>query len=557
VNSIIRKITVPRLIARAPKAPIIIFFVSILLTAWLVLSCARIELQYLKHYGYFFDPASYYLHNIDLYRLYQQSGLQAALTYELTHNARFPARTVPYLLIAPQKLVTNLGHMWSEVPFIWLFLWMLASTILKRTHSPMFAIASISLFCGVPYLYDPTLGIAGYWLDFTSACALGSGALCLVNYCQSRNPWWMAAFGALASAAALSRFSSAIYVLSYASLAVPVALFAQIRNSSHCSWKSVLTGLAAALLTAAPGLFFLFGFLEHNRTYYSTYGYAFGAPVLQSILWTGPALVRLMGMPILLVLLAFSTTHIILLLAGRSENLRVSLAASWFPISVFAFVCFIVKAVDGWHCLVYFIPALLVSSFVPFGLLRPHHIWWRVTAIAFAVLAATTTIVSYSTFEHLSVNPPPHLALRKQADSAMARQILSTQAPSFMQFDTESMMPQLEVFLNHGFFSKWPSMMFSIHEAYMKNYYPGKTPTEAAGSAFAHLKEEVALVAIFADPKDALKNGAFDNSYSATVAHQVSQMVQSDSGWSQLRHIESPKGKLMLYWNARFEPATR
>lgn len=553
MNSIISKVPIPRLIARAPAAPIIIFFASISFITWLVFSCSKIELSYLEHYGYFFDPASYYLHNIDLYRLYQQAGLKDAVSYEITHNPRFPLRTIPYLLIAPHQLVTTLGHLWTEVPFIWLFLLMLMCTVYQRTRTSCFAITSSAVFLGAPYLYDPTLGIAGFWLDFTSSCALGCTSLCLVKYIASRNAGWMFAFGTLASAAALSRFSSAFYVLAYASLAVPVALLHI--DWRRTKWQSSLAGPICALLAAAPGLVFLFAFLEQNRNYYSTYGYAFGAPIMQSILWTGPALVRLMGLPILMTLGALTTLHLLMLLMKRVDDWRISFIALWLPISIFLFVCVVVKAVDGWHCLVYFIPASLVSAFVPFCNMRTHHIWWRLLAVALGILAVSTTVVSYKTFRRVSLHPPAHLALRRHADSTMLQYILSTRAPSFIQFDTESLMPQLEAYLEHGFFSKWPSTMFSIHEAYMKNYFPNKSPEQAARAAFNQMEKEVALVAVFAKPDDALKPGVFDNPYSSTVARMVSEMVQKDSGWKHLGYADSPQGRLILCWNTKFKKA--
>lgn len=565
-------ISTPRLISRLTSAPMIIFFVTALFTAWLVFACRHIELTYLRNYGYFFDPASYYQHNIDLYRLYQQSGLGSALSYEIQHNSRFPFRTIPYLLFAPQQLVTNFGHMWSEMPFVWLFLYMYAGTLYQRTKSLCFALAASSIFLGVPYLYDPTLGIAGFWLDFTSACALGCAALSLVAYHRSRNIGWMLAFGALASVAALSRFSSSFYVLAYASLAMPCALLSidrcdyknpqpvpqpvldEIRRQPKINWQDATFGLLAALLTALPGLAFLFAFLQENRSYYSTYGYAFGAPIMQSIAWTVPALVRLLGLPILATLLFFSGINLILLLCKRMSNRPVLFLSLWLPISIFLFVCFVVKAVDGWHCLVYFIPALMVSAFVPLARLRPNHIWWRALVPALAILSIATTICSYKTFHHLAKNPPPHLALRKQADAAMARFILQTQAPSFLQFDTESLMPQLEVFLNQGFFTRWPSTMFSIHETYMKNYYPGKEPTAMSQAVYNQLKREVALVAVFDHPGDAEQPGVFNNPYSSTVARRISEMVASDTAiWHRVGSTDSPNGKLSIYSNSTFK----
>lgn len=528
------------------RACLIITLFSTLVTSWLVASCAGIELTYLSNFGYFYDPAAYYQWNIDLYRLYQQKGLSAALWQEIAFNWRFPARTILNLLLAPDQLATNLGHLWSEVPFIWLFIQLFCCTVYSRTKSLFFAIASTSLISGVRYLYDPMNGIAAYWLDSTSAFALGSAALCLISFVSTRNRLWLLAFGLLASAATLCRYSAGFYVLAFASLTVPAALM----STGKLRWKSAIADLTSCLVGAAPGLVFLIVYLERNRSYYSVYGYAFGAPISESISFTASAVTDLLGAPTITILLILTAANLLVLCLRRARDWRTPFISLWCPVSIFLFVCFVVKAVQGWHCLVYFVPAIFVAAFGPIDELRPNRIWWRGLAIALSVTAVTTTAYWYGTFRQLARTPPASIVLNQRANSAMTHYIVETKARRFIQFNTESLEPQLESFLNHGVYCEWPNRLFSIHEAYMKNYFVNETPDKMSKSVYERLKADVPLVAVFAVPAEAAEPGIFDNPYSSTVAREVSYMVSHEAAWRRLGEIDSPQGRLAVYWYA-------
>lgn len=527
---------------------LVIWLFATVATVCLVAASVRIELEYLSKHPYFFDPAAYYLNNIDIYRSYQESGLWPTFVHELLNNNRCPGRTLPYLLFAPRLLLDNMSHLWTEVPLLLAFIGLFCSTVYERTKSLLFACATVALFISVPFLYNPVLGVGAYWLDFTSACAMGAVALCLLRYLDTQRNSWMVALGAFASAEALCRWSGAIYLLLFLAVAVP-AVFA-VRPLHN--WRRIATGLGCALITALPGLVFTFGFFSYNSAYYKSHGYALGAPISKSIEWTSYALVHMMGLPMVALLLALITVSTIALFRAedRVKAIQRGVVCLWLPTSIFVFLCIVCKAVDGFHPLAFFVPALFVSAFCWIGELRTHLKQWCAFSCVLVVFAAVTGISAYESNRRWARNPEPIVKLQKHTDTTLAKYIVETNSESFAQFDTESVMPQLEAFFGSGSFCQWEPI-FLIHEPYIKANYPGQNPLEMSKSAYAKITQDVALVAVFADPQVALKPNTFDNPYSATVSHQIAVLVPKDPRWKFLGYVNSLRGKLAVYKNLK------
>lgn len=530
---------------RPSAATVVILIASTLACAWLVFASARIELTFLDNYGYFYDPASYYVMNVNLYRDYQELGLWKALGDEITSNYRCPGRTVPYLLFAPNLLTSPMGHVWSEAPLLWVFLLLLCSTIHDRTKSLFFALSAASVFVGLPFLYDPKLGVSAFWLDFTAGCALGGAALCLLRFSQTRHNGWMFGLGALASATALCRWTAAFYLLTFLALAVPLTVLV---SPLKTQLKSIGKSLACALTTALPGLVFTVYFFERNSDLYTRQGYALGAPIAQSVIWTASALQSMCSTPVILLLLGFGLANLFFLMRNPSRNWRFTLTCIWLPVSLFLFICVVVKAVDGYHPLVYFAPALFVAAFCPLTEFRTHRKWWHTASVALCIVAVATTVHSYDTYRRLAKNAPPAVALQKQCDVALSKLIVQTRSSSFVQFDHESLMPQLEAFFSCGLTCDFPQL-FSVHQHYMRSMFRDQSPQMVAQTVYRRLQQEVPLVAVFSNPDQALQPGIFNNVYSSTVSRHVSQKVAADPNWKLVGHVEGPQGKLSIFQN--------
>lgn len=518
-----------------------------------LMTCASVDIEslYLENHSFFYDPASYYQHNCSLLEICNRSGTWQAILYELFNNDRFPARTIPHLLVNPSSLADLWGHLWTEVATILVFLFLLAYTLYKRTSSLCLAFASIALFCSARFLYDPFDGIAGYWLDTAAACTLGSSVLCLLNFCITPRKSWFFAFGLFASLTALCRWSAAFYFLAFAIVALPAAVWA-VRKELRKNQLGYLISLASCL----PGIIFTLYFLERNIVYYKTYGYGLSDSIFYSLKWLCKALILILGIPLLSFLLMLSGRNLVRLLRsaewlGRDITDRVyTFIALWFPVSIGLFLCLIVKSGQPTHSKVYFLPALLVAALCPIKGTERHWRRWQLLFVAAAAVGVLYSAYRVSESRQGAVNSTTFEQLQKQSDVALCELIAKSKARSFAQFDFEHIGPQLELFFKYGTICKAPGNLFSIHESYLTGFF-GKqtTPDQMADLVFERVRSELDLVAVFTTPSDALKAGVFDNPYTATISKNVSERVQKDPNFKLVSVVDGPNGELSVYQN--------
>lgn len=540
-------------IQEKPAAPVsrlaigLLLVVATITSAWLTVAPWRIESTYLRNYGFFCDPSAYYVHNIHLHDYAKANGAWAAIQQEVQFNARHPLRTVPYLLVAPDLLIRMDGHLWTQTPFLWVFLGLLSTVAYLRTRNLLFSVSTMTVFAALPFLYDPGVGLGAYWLDFTAACCLGSAALCLIAYHQHRHWAWLLGTGAFFSATALARFSSAFYLLSFLSVAVPLTLL----NACGRDVRKLARALVTLSVGALPGIVFVLAFYEFNRTYYQTFGFAFGAPLSQSIEWTTQAIVRIVGVPLLTVLLTLIVVNVVCV--RNKEQLKLQSMALWLPISLALFVCLVVRAVSGTHPLVYFGPALVIAAMIPVD----FRYWNQkmVSVLSAALLICSIFLIpgAYDVSRKLANAAPPTARLSKKCDESLANLIVSSGAKSFLQFNDETVNPHLESFFKTGrSCSAFP--IFSRYDAYLKGIYPGQDRAAMIESIYKKTKKHVQLVAVFAKPEDATKPGAFPSQLSAAIAQSVSARIAADPHFKLVGHVMSPTGLLSVYQNTELEP---
>lgn len=536
------------------SALIITLITTTIACAWLCWSTVRIEKLWLQNFGFFFDPASYYVLNIVTYDKFVKLGAMPAAISEIFTNYRCPARTIPYLLLCPKLLTTLMGHMWTEMPLVWGFLTLFCTTVFKRTQSLLLALAATATFVALPLLYNPFYGLAAYWLDIPAACALGLAALSLIRYVEgNRHPGWMIAFGACASLTALCRWSAAFYALAFFSLAVPVAFFGKPTRSNL---KTGAIATACALLTAAPGIAFTLNYFSFNVGYYKTVGYAFGSTVAQSIQWTSFALREMISPTLLGVFGALFLINLWNLRKSPAAAKRIAFISLWFPVSMLLFICLIVKAVDGYHPLVYIAPALMVAAFCPLQRIPQRFLDGNIAAWCLLTISLATTLHSYQI--HLNMAEKLHAGARldRILDKQIADEIAATGCKRYAQFDAERVQPSMELYFYRNIRCDFHPF-FSIHEQYMKDMYRNQSPEEMGKTVYAKAKTAEELVVVFANPDDARKPGVFDNKYSIEVARYVSALVQQDPIWEFRKTVAGPRGKLRMYLNRNLKKATK
>lgn len=518
--------------------------VCLFLTGWLVFATTRLELLYLSHYPFFYDPAAYHARDLALYKMLNESDVWTTFVYEFQNNFRYPLRSLPLLLVAPSQLASVVGHIWTESLFVWIFLSLLCSTVRASTNNFLFACSAVALFVSIPFLYDPVSGMAAFWLDFTSACALSSSAICLIRYLSSNRKAWLLAFGALASATALCRWSASVYLLVFASLAVPVALYTRKLGAAQLLERS-----ATVLVTALPGLAFFGVHYRFNLYYYATFGFAFKAPVFQAISWTLNTIPLIMGVPQLAVLVLLSISAPLLSWRAGDFGIAKHFICLWLPTSIFSFLCFIVGAVGGVHPYVYFAPALFVAAFCGLNQNTVNRQWLNIAASLLVLLSIVGTGCAYNENRKMANGAPPLQKLTKERDQALAGLIELTRSKTFAQFDSETNSPQLELFFNHQQKLCDTVGLFSIHELYLRGLHPNQTPNQVADKIYADARRKVELIAVLSRSDALLSSKIFNNSYSATVAREVSLKVHASPEWKFISQVNGPVGQLDVYEN--------
>ena len=185
---------------------------SILITAIMGVVTGRIATTYSANYSYFFDPVGYHLQSIHVYKELDTASRLSVAWREWLDNPRSPLRTTPLVLIWPSLLANPLGHLATALPMLATFLILLGYTVYRRTEHLLYSLAVMALFCAIRGMFDPTLGLAVFWLDLHASYLVGAAALCLLNSSNGRNLVALALFALIAALATLSRFVAAGYL---------------------------------------------------------------------------------------------------------------------------------------------------------------------------------------------------------------------------------------------------------------------------------------------------------------------------------------------------------
>jgi hypothetical protein len=524
-----------------------IFLGAAIITAWLVWSCWRLETMFVAHHGYFYDAAAYLQQHIALYHSYLQQGAWTTICNDFVSNNRCPLRTLPYLIAAPRLLIQQSGHLWTEIPFLFSLVLSFGWVVARRTRSVLLALSAMSTFCAMPYLYDPMHGIAAFWLDLTAAFALGSAVLALVSFHETRQNRWLLAFGLLASATVLCRWWSTIFLVAFSSLALPAVL-----TGERLSFRARFVGLACALLGALPGMIFSISSFPSAWAYYKVAAIALDHKIPNSISWLATSLPTMVGAPVLallLLLIGFNLANWCQRAksAKTPSNWQLYFICFWFPASLFVVTCLVCRICVAQHALTYFLPALVIAAFVPLRSFGHHHWWSRAAVSSFLLIMMVSTAASaYETFRKVAKGPSAAQQVQKRTDAELSALIAATGSKSFLEFDTQTIYPQLEAFYRHGIYCP-ESACFSIHEYHMKGRYPNKSASEVAKAAYDDVCKTVELVAVFEIPGGAL--GKFNNLFSERTAFYISDAVRQDSSWRQVGRVQSPRGWLAVYQN--------
>ncbi|HEY9783925.1 MAG TPA: hypothetical protein V6D17_00895 [Candidatus Obscuribacterales bacterium] len=537
--------------------PALWWLLGLFLTAVVGYATFRIASKYFEHYPYFFDAISYSYLNARLYLQALEGNPASVAWQEWLANTRNPLRTVPLILVAPQLLAHQLGHMATSLPSLLCFLSLLGWTIYNRTRHALYALASVALFCALPGIYEPNYGFASYWLDLTAALWMASGALCLVNYGLKNNWKWLAAFAVFVSCGTLSRYVAAAYAFVICAPLVLGCFVAKLRRGEGLLqsfvWPSVLI---AALLAALTGRF-LIAHYHSNFEFYSKQGYCLYKPILQSLAEDTNPINQFVGPTFWAVLSLVMLINLALFARSKKRNFWTVAESCWLAASVLVFLVLILRAGDGGPQTFYAVPLIFFAMMCPAALHLQSINRHFVTAMAglILLLAALLGVQSFSTFYAFAKNPSPYYVDRKKLDVTLADFLANSPKPVLWNtfFDEHTWIPSMESFYRHG---KLPlaagQTFFTRHRLGWISMYPELTPHEVAERVYAGSCKWLDMAVVFADPNQAYEKDRFNNDYSKVVSSYVSRRIADDSNWEKCISVDTVAyGKLVGYRNLR------
>ena len=536
---------------------------ALVFTTLMALIAIWIEQAYFEHHSYFYDPVSYLVYNARLYtRLADEGPIPLALN-ELDNNIKFPLRTVPLILFAPNLLAHPMGHLATVLPMFFVFLLLLGWTIYHRTGYLLYGIACMALFCAMPIMFDPRYGLGAYWLDWPAAFLVAGAGLCLLNSSGARDWKWLAGFAALASLAVLCRYISSGFTFA---ICVPILVYYLIQRwrKEGGFVKPVLLplGVIIAVSSILAGPFFISG-LQRLLIFNSTFRYDSGHDFATSARFVFRALFEkpsglsafaFVSRPLIVVLSITGIVNLALWWRGKTRNSEELIVSFWAAIAVILFLIFVVGNGGAWHPLFYtllfpFFFAVSPASLSEKRLSRP---WLKVLSgvlITVALLlGGKAAVQNYD----LATHPPSGAQELKAFDIALAQELCQTDKPVVWNayFDEYAWIPSMEAFFRYG---KFPlpvgqDKFFTIHESHWVGNYPNLTAEEMAEDAYKNTNKWVDIAVVFDDP--AVADQHFNNEYSGTVARYIAKTIREDKRWEKLFTIESKRyGILAGYSN--------
>lgn len=567
-----------------------------LLALGIGIAAARIETVYLRNFPYFYDTVGYYLYNGRLEaRLQTQDRFQVALN-EWLKNDRYPLRTIPVVLFAPQLLSNPMSHLVTALPMFAIFLFLLAWTVYKRTNNLLYGLACITLFSTLRGMFDPQGGLAVFWLDLHAAFLTGAAGLCLINSSGARNLRWLAAFALFAALAGLSRFVAAGYIFVMAAPILALYLLRRWKQERDFLRAVVLPMAVVGVIVVLLDGYFLIAHTKDNLDFYSgVSGYNLYGDIKVSAAGALSSLKRFIDFPLTSLILIglfvsglllglvnitraradapntflskvkqlFRSGNVIRISAPPGWNWIDSLGLAWFAISHLLFIIFVIKLVNDWRTPLYALPFLFLVAVVPLP-------WHRASLLTALGTWLAIGILAYSLYAGIQNNRDKYAGawLPSAYQQQMKRfyvnmgQSIAAQGEHLIAmtyFDTMAPMPVAESYFRFGKFSLFPTqqagrtLLNDQNDAIWQQQYAGMSPTQVSNEIYDKVKKYVDVVMVFDDPDRA--KGRFRNEYGRTIALTVALNVRNDPQWRRIFIYDSPEyGPVAGYRNLSPEP---
>jgi undecaprenyl pyrophosphate phosphatase UppP len=532
-----------------------IFLNALALTGLMGFITRAIEKNYLSTHSYFYDCVSYSFYNARLFTRIADEGRFHLAAQEWLINPRHPLRTIAALVLAPETLAKQLGHMATALPMFFIFLLLLGWTVYKRTAHLAYALACMILFCAVPVFFDPLMGLAAFWLDLPASFLVGAAALCLLNADEGRKWKWVVGFAVLVSLAALSRYVAAVYAFVACAPVLVDALLRRWRRDGDVVRSVLQPVLLIAVVIGILAGYFLIAQLRFNTGFYTTYAYGVGHGVLDSLRDVSASLLQFITLPGAIALAVICLVNLVIFARGERQDWHALIVSLWLASSVILLLVFGIREVGATHVTLYVVPLvyLAVVSPAPLDVDSRVRRWLTPLACAFAVVAVCAVWNEARGNFQKATHPSSAAQAQKNFDVALA-QALDKEGERIVwmtYFQEYAWIPAMETFYRYH---KLPlpagGGFYEDHEELWVGHYPKLSPEQVSERVYAATVQWVDVAVVFDDTQRIETSDWINNAYSRTVAKAVAERIRADASWQRAFVVESERyGAVVGYRN--------
>jgi hypothetical protein len=547
---------------------------GVVLAAIVATLCAKIEVTYLKHRPFFYDPLSYLYENCVLHERVLNEGRWAVIASELREGWA-PLRTVPLLLFAPKTLGMKDAHLFTGAPALALFLILLGWLVERGSGSLALSAAAMVFCCAVEGFYHPHFGMGAYWLDLTGGFLIGAAACCLGLSEGARKIPWLVAFGVIAALAVWARQVTGVYLFIACGPILGAAIISRAWRSPtrwrDILWPSAAVGIPVCLLA---GPFFWTRFSPLYSYYVeASYGYQ---SVWDSLAFTYQVFLKRMTWQYLLVCLLVMAAGLVSRWR-RGDCLPVAALSSslWLANATFLFLGLSCQIGGAEHAVFPGVLLMLVGCFWAWGpasgILRESAArtvfckGFKIRAARLPLAAGAGLFVASAIFGADAISAGFSAATRYTENDRKQKAFFDrlsgqiSKLPRNYVFGVYFEEAGALLYVNGFFRNAAPKIdgtfYFVAHESYWKASYPGLDAAEIAALGVKQMESNVDVALVFSDPRFAsvewpVAYGSFFNPYSRLVAEQLALTVLDQTRWQKLFEIQTPLyGGVSAYLN--------
>jgi hypothetical protein len=450
--------------------------------------------------------------------------------------------------VATAAVVAQLAHS-RERSGLCLFLALLARFVWRRTESAFLAIAAAVVFCSFTGLYNERNGMGVPWPDYQSMFFLSSAALSIGLYSVERKIGWLALVGASVTMAALARDTGSVYSAVVIVPILVVLLVIELWNGLRP--PGVLARVAACAIPGLPAIVLLAGKISwFNHYYMSSNGTTLRKPLVEAIQSTWYLFSSFTGY-VALVGWDFCSSPLSVLWPRRRWASADVVVVGW-PLLFLAFLLVNGYTSDLTKEVMYMAPGLVcVAATLAGGINMRSRPAFTLVSVVLVMCLAGAGWSGVQAYERASHPTDKALSLRND-QRAVAEAIASIPQrvvwQSYSAYDWATPIEAL-TFYDFGHYQPADNRWFHNRKNYWDANFPNMELPQLQAYVLAEAAKQVDLVIVLAHPEQ--KPGDMED-YSFSIASYVAAHVQSDSGWTHYRDVDtSVSGPLSLYLNAR------